>query len=117
MGITHTLASSRVHLDLRPIVPIEAAILHGLSDVLGADRWRPAEIGNRTCDLENAVVGTGGESHTTHRHFERALAGVIECAELANVARGHACVGKAAGLLHGTGAFDTGTDVGGGFGV
>src|SRR5581483_9760046 len=77
----------------------------------------PAQVGDRARDLQDAVVGAGGEAHASDGHLERPLAGRVEGAFLADEAGGHAGVVVAALLLDGAGALDAGADLGGGFGL
>ena len=84
--------------------------------MLGGDGGGMIEVGDGAGDLQDAVVRAGRKPHPPHRHFERALAGVVERADLADIADWHAGVVEAAGVLHGAGLFDTGADDGGGFG-
>jgi hypothetical protein len=102
--------------DLRPVIAIQRAVLHGFGDVFGADARRAAEIGDSARDFQNAVMGAGGESHAADRHFECALAGIVERADIAEVARGHARVVEAAAVLHRTRAIHADANLGGGFG-
>ena len=44
---------------LRPIRPIEAAVLDGFGDVLGLEVCDVFQIGNRAGNFEDAVVGAG----------------------------------------------------------
>ena len=45
-----------------PIFFIQASILDGLCDMGGFDGLCPLQVRNGTGDLEDAVVGTGGEA-------------------------------------------------------
>ena len=36
------------------------------------------QVGDRPGDLQDPVVGAGGEAHPSHRHLERPLAGFVE---------------------------------------
>jgi hypothetical protein len=42
-----------------PQIPIQSAVLDRLGEVLGADRGRFREIGDRAGDFQDAVVGAG----------------------------------------------------------
>jgi hypothetical protein len=99
-----------------PVIAVEAAVLDGFGEVLGGDVGGMIEVGDGAGDFEDAVVGAGGEAHAADGHFEGAFAGIIEGADAADIAGGHAGVVEAAGVLHGAGLFDTGADDGGGFG-
>ena len=70
----------------RPVIAVEAAVLNGFGEVLGGDGGGLIEIGDGSGDFEHAVVGAGGEAHAADGHFERALAGIVECADLADIA-------------------------------
>ena len=41
-------------------IPVEAPVLDGLKQVVGGDRIRAGQVGDRPRDLEDAVVGAGG---------------------------------------------------------
>jgi hypothetical protein len=62
-----------------------------------------AEISDGAGDLQDTVVRASAQSHAADGHFERALAGLIQGAELAQQARGNAGVVEAAPLLEGAG--------------
>src|ERR1022692_4477256 len=87
-----------------PIITIQTAILHRFRHVLGGDGLGFAQVGDGARQLEDAVVCAGRESHAAHGHFERALAGLVQRAQLADVARGHLGVVETAGPLDGAGA-------------
>ena len=71
-------------------------------DVLGLlDVATAAEVGDGAGDLENAVVGAGGEAHAAHGHLECALSGRIERAEFADAAGRDVCIDETAAVLHG----------------
>ena len=82
-------------LTLRPIIAIQTAILDGFGEVLGGDGGGMIEVGDGAGDLEDAVVGAGGEAHAADGHFEGAFAGVVE----------------SAGVLHGARLFHAGADL------
>ena len=63
---------------LRPVIPIQTPVLDRFGEVLGGDRGGLIEICHRAGDLEDAIVGARGEAHPPHRHFQRALAGIVE---------------------------------------
>ena len=58
----------------------------------------------------------GGEVHAADGHFERALAGVVQCAQLAEERRRHFGIVKAARVLKRSRPLHAGADVGGRFG-
>jgi hypothetical protein len=93
-----------------PVVPIQTPVLHRFGEVFGSDGGGFIQVGDGAGDFENAVVGAGGEAHPTDRHFERALAGIVECADLADIAGRHAGVVESARALYGAGLFHAGAD-------
>ena len=64
-----------------PVVPVQAAVLHGFGDVFGFDAIQAAEVGDGAGDFEDAVVRARRQAHAAHGHLERALAGVVQRAE------------------------------------
>src|ERR1035437_3796938 len=95
-----------------PVVAVEAAVLNGFGEVLGGHGGGVIEVGHGARDFEDAVVGAGGEAHAADGHFEGALAGIVERADLADIAGRHAGVVEAARLLYGASLFHTGADFG-----
>jgi hypothetical protein len=95
-----------------PVITVEAAVLDGFGEVLGSDGGGLIEVGDGAGDFEDAVVGAGGEAHAADGHFEGALAGIVESADFADVAGGHAGVVESAGALYGAGLFDAGANLG-----
>ena len=57
------LVTSRQHeaklLILRPVCPVEGAVLDGFCDVARCNIWRSLQVGNRPRELENPVMRTG----------------------------------------------------------
>src|ERR1035441_7550024 len=47
---------------LRPVIAIQTPVLHRFGEVLGADVRGMIEVGDEIGDLEDAVVGAGGEA-------------------------------------------------------
>ena len=95
-----------------PVIAVEAAVLDGFGKVLGGDGGGFIEVGDGAGNFEDAVVGAGGEAHASDGHFEGALAGIVESADFADVAGGHAGVVESAGALYGAGLFDAGANLG-----
>ena len=96
-----------------PVIAVEAAVLDGFGEVLGGDGGGFIEVGDGAGNFEDAVVGAGGEAHASDGHFEGALAGIVESADFADIAGGHAGVVESAGALYGAGLLDAGADFGG----
>src|SRR5581483_9314087 len=80
-------ARNRSRSALRPVVAIEAAILYRFGEVLCGDAGGVVEIGDGAGDLQNAIVRAGAEAQFAHGQFQRALTGVVQRAEAANLAR------------------------------
>ena len=59
-----------------PKIAVERAVSDGLEDVVGADFFVAAEIGEGAGDFQDAVVGTGGEIHAIHGGFKK-VAGFV----------------------------------------
>lgn len=76
----------------RSRIPVETAILNGFGDVLGGDRPEAGEVGDRTRDLENAIVPTGGEAKACHGPAEEGGAIGVGGAPPADLASRHARV-------------------------
>src|SRR5579885_70092 len=74
---------------LCPVVPVERPILDGLRDVRGGDGFGAIEVGDRAGDLENAVVGAGGEAEAGHGTLKQALAVRRDVAVFPDLARAH----------------------------
>ena len=51
---------------VRPILPVKIAIPYGFGYVMALHLLCSFEVGNGTADLEDAVVGTGGEIEFLH---------------------------------------------------
>lgn len=51
---------------LCPERAIQRAVLDGLGDVLGLDRFSSFQVCNRSCDFEDAIMGAGGQSLLGH---------------------------------------------------
>lgn len=106
-----------------PALAVEAAVLNGLGDVLRADAGLAVEVGDGAGELDDAVVGAGGEAEALHGHFEQFGAGVVEDAEFLEEGRGHLGVAVDAGVggeplvLDGPGGDDAGLDGGAGLAV
>ena len=100
-----------------PVIAIQRAVLDGFGEVLGGDGGGLVEVGDGAGDFEDAVVGAGGEAHAADGHFEGALAGVVEGADAADIAGGHAGVVEAARAAGASRACSTRARIsGGGFG-
>ncbi len=82
-----------------PVVSIQTPILDGLGQVLGGDAIGVIEVRNRPRDFQNAIMRAGAEAHSTNRHFERTLAGVVKRAQFPELRYRDLRVVKAAGLL------------------
>jgi len=96
---------------LRPVIPIETAILHGLGDVLGGDALGAGHVGDGAGDFENAVVRPGRQAHAANGHLKRPLAGIIERALFADQPRRHMRVVVAAGVLNAARSFHARADL------
>src|ERR1017187_9097692 len=96
-----------------PVIAVEAAVLDGFGEVLGGDGGGFIEVGDGAGNFEDAVVGPGGEAHASDGDFAVALAGIVESADFADIAGGHAGVVESAGALYGAGLLDAGADFGG----
>ena len=59
---------------LRPVAAVKRAILYGLGDVRIIDILRRFEVGNGARDLQDSVVGTGGETEAVHGAFQHPFA-------------------------------------------
>ena len=59
---------------LIPVGSVEAAVLHGLGEVFGADLFSSVEVGDGPCHFQDSVVGAGAEAHAPHGHLEGAFA-------------------------------------------
>ena len=84
--------------------------MDSFGEVFGGDGGGVIEVGHGPRDLEDAVVGAGGEAHAADGHFEGAFAGIVKRADFADIARRHAGVVEAARLLYGAGQFHTGAN-------
>ena len=62
--------SARFHGRSRPIVSIQAAVLNGFGDMAGLNTFEMVEVGQRSGDFENAVVGAGTQAHLRHGMLE-----------------------------------------------
>ena len=65
-----------------PVSPIQAPVLHRLGQVLGRHGLVAGQVGDDACHFEDAVVWAGREAQLPHGQFERALAGLVEPADL-----------------------------------
>ena len=77
-------------------LPIQSPILDPLGQMRLADLRFAGEVGDGAGDLEDAGVGAGREAETVGAKFQKFLAGLVEGAEFADVAGGHAGVGDRA---------------------
>jgi hypothetical protein len=98
---------------LLPVIAIQAAVLHGLGEVLGGDAFGVVEIRDGARDCENPVVRAGGKAEAAHGHFERALAGIVQGAQPAEGLRRNVRVVISALLLQGAGGADALPNLGG----
>ncbi len=89
-----------------PVSPVEAAVLHGLGEVLGADLLPPVEVGDGAGGLQNPIVGPSAEAHAPHGHLEGAFAGLVEAAVRPEMRAGNVGVVKAARSLPLPGGLD-----------
>ena len=64
-----------------PVLTVKAAIAYGFGDVVTEYALRAVEIGNSTCNLENAVVGTCREIELLHGCAKALHTGIVECSE------------------------------------
>jgi len=67
--------------------------------VLGLDLIRGVEVGEGAGDLEDAVVGAGGEIEVVHRLLQQGVGLGFELAVLADELGGHGAVGGDSGVL------------------
>jgi hypothetical protein len=56
-----------------PVTTIEGAVLDGLGDVRDGQVRLTFQIGDGAGDIEDAIVGAGGESLLLHRALEKLL--------------------------------------------
>jgi hypothetical protein len=75
---------------------IQTPGLNRFGQLLLTDVFGSVQVGNRAGDFEDVVVGAGGEAETVGDKFKEAVAGSIEFAVLADMARCH--LGVAPGL-------------------
>jgi hypothetical protein len=52
-----------------PECSVQGAVLDGLSDVLEFDCFSSFQVGNRSCDFEDAVMSSGSQALLGHRAF------------------------------------------------
>src|ERR1039457_1187173 len=97
-----------IGMSSRPIVAIQAPILHRFRQMLRADTVRAAEVRDGARHLEDAVVGAGAQAHAADGHFQRPLAGLVERAQAAQYARRDVGVVEPAVLLDRTRRFHAG---------
>ena len=62
---------------------VEAAVLHGLGDVVLGDVFQILQVGEGAGDAENLVVGAGAEAERVQRGFEEGFAGFVQHAVFA----------------------------------
>ena len=67
-----------------PVVPIQTPILHRLREVIGGHVRGFVQIGYRAGHFQDAVVRARRKAHAADGHFQRALAGVVQSADLAD---------------------------------
>jgi hypothetical protein len=58
----------------------------------GSDRLAPRQIGNRSRQLQNTVIGSRAELQLAHGALHRPAQSFIQVAELAHLGRVHVCV-------------------------
>ena len=56
---------------LRPEIPVQCPVLDRLADVIGCDSLGAFEVGDRTGDLQDAIVGARTEIEFAHRKFKQ----------------------------------------------
>jgi hypothetical protein len=105
---------------LRP--PVQRSVLNRLGQMLLADLFAAGEVGNGAGDFEDAGVGAGGETEAVGDHLHQFLSGLVEGAELSDLARFHGGVADCAATgetfpLDLPGSFHSGADGGGGFSI
>ena len=91
--------------------------MDGLEEVVGGDRVGAGEVGDGARDLEDAVVGAGGEVELLHGLLEKLAERRIDGAMLADLRVRHAGVGAGArageaGALAEARGLDAGADGG-----
>lgn len=73
--------------------------MDGFQDIVRSNFWRAREVGEGAENLEDAIVGAGGEIHLFHRLFDIAAIFSVELAPLTHLLRSHRGVGgKLSGL-------------------
>lgn len=77
-------------------MPVEAAVLNRLGQVLRPDLLGTRHVRNRPADFENLVVGAGGEVQFVHGGLQQIRGGWREDAELLDLAVAHLGVGEQA---------------------
>ena len=80
--------------------------MDGLEDVVGAELPCPGEIGDGAGDLENAIVGAGGEVEGLHRLFEKLGTLGVDGAVLTHNLGTHIGVGADVGKFGKAGALE-----------
>ena len=70
------------------------AVLQRFGEVRGLDRIGTREIGDGASYLQQAVVGASGEAEALARRFQEALAGFVQDADAAHLARTHVGVAR-----------------------
>jgi hypothetical protein len=81
-------------LSSRKQFPVQRTILDRFANVFALDAVAAGEVGDGSCDFEDAVVGAGGEVHLFHGVFEVANTDGIEGAVLAHELGGHGGIGR-----------------------
>ena len=75
-----------------PRIAVEGAVLDGFAEVGGGDAGLAGEVGDGARDLQDAVVGAGGEAELVDGCVEELLRRVVEAAVLLHVLRSHVSV-------------------------
>src|SRR3990172_5403348 len=79
--------------------PVQAAILDGLGQVGGLDICGSLQVCNGAGDLEDAVMGAGGEPEMIHRLAQKGLGLGVQGTEIPQVAAPHVRVAVDAPVL------------------
>src|ERR1041384_5168096 len=71
------------------VLAVELAIMHGLADVVGTNSIAIFEVGDRSGNPQDLVVGAGRKAKFGHRLLENAFARGVQRAMLAYQPRAH----------------------------
>src|SRR5437588_9842531 len=74
---------------LSPVSAIKRAVVYGFGNVGGFDFVGIFEISNRAADFQDAIIGSRGETQTSHGAFQHRFAFTIDATVTANPTRRH----------------------------